>query len=445
MTVYADAPAHSRGPGPLPNRRRGTIRPRVSTRESLRFLTDVGNTLAASLDYPSTLQKAAELMVPRLACYCELDLIEDGRVQCMGLAHRDSAQIEIGNRAPAFAVQEVCAGLLADVLSSGRSLLFADTAPGLSRSTGCHPESIAQLSETGATSLLLVPLIARGRPLGVLLLASTRVDRSYGQQDLALAEEVARIAALAIDNARLYCEANRAIQAREDILRVVSHDLRNPIGAVTSAASVVLESSASELTYGSTQRLLRTIVRAARQASRMIDDLLDLGRIDFGRLAVDLKPEVLGELLTEALELHAPIARERSIQLLCVAHGPSPTVLVDHGRILQLLGNLLANAIRFTPAEGRIEIAVSVEGQEARCSVRDTGPGIPPDQLPHVFDRFWQATRGDRGGLGLGLAIVRAIAEAHGGRVWVESELGKGTSVVFTLRLAEAAHSMDVQ
>src|SRR5690606_19110695 len=128
--------------------------------------------------------------------------------------------------------------------------------------------------------------------LGVLLLASTRVDRSYGQQDLALAEEVARIAALAIDNARLYSEANRAIQAREDILRVVSHDLRNPIGAVTSAASVVLESSASELTYGSTLRLLRTIVRAARQASRMIDDLLDLGRIDSGRLAVDLKPEV---------------------------------------------------------------------------------------------------------------------------------------------------------
>jgi signal transduction histidine kinase len=436
MNGLASTSPTDRGRGNVASDRRRYTRPRVRTRESLRFLTEVGNALAASLDYQVTLQKVAELTVPRLACYCELDLIENGRVQRMGLAHGDPAQREALSRRILFPAQAGATGPLADVLDSGEPLLLTSKSDDRTGTTARDQERLDLLRLAGATSLILIPLVARGRPLGVLLLASTRTDRFYGSQDLVLADELARIAALAIDNARLYSEANQAIRAREDMLRVVSHDLRNPIGAMASAASFVLEDSASELHDGYSQRMLRTIVRASKQATRMIDDLLDLSRIDAGRLTVEPKPEPLAPLLMEAVDLHGPVARQRGIQLGWVSHGPPPIVMADRERLLQLLGNLLANAIRFTPSAGRIDVSATVCGNEARCSVVDTGPGIPPDQLPHVFDRFWQATRTDRAGLGLGLAIVQGIAEAHGGRVWVESELGKGTRFVFALPLA---------
>jgi signal transduction histidine kinase len=436
MTGIADASPADHGRGTLASNRRKHAQPRVNTRESLRFLTEVGNALAASLDYQVTLQRVAELTVPRLACYCELDLIEDGRVQRVGLAHGDPAQREALSRRCLFPAQAGTTGPLADVIGSGEPLLLTSGSEHHAGPADLDRERLELLRLAGATSLLLIPLVARGRALGVLLLASTRTDRFYGPRDLILADELARIAALAIDNARLYSEANQAIQAREEVLRVVSHDLRNPMGAIASAATIVLDDLAPELRDGPSRRMLRTIVRASMQATRMIDDLLDLSRIDSGRLAVDPGPTALAPLFMEAVELHGPLAQQRGVHLGWVSHGPSPLVMVDRERVLQLLGNLLANAIRFTPPGGRIEIAAAVCGDEAHCSVADTGPGIPPEQLTHVFDRFWQAARADRAGLGLGLAIVQGIAEAHGGRVWVESEPGKGARFVFTLPLA---------
>jgi signal transduction histidine kinase len=450
MTGLADTPLPGLGRGNTATDRRGYVRPRVRTRESLRFLTEVGNALAASLDYEITLQKVAELTVPRLACYCELDLVEEGRVRRVGLAHGDPERREALSRRLLFPAQARDTGPLAEVLGSGEPLLLTSKSARHPGMTARDRERLDLLRLAGATSLLLIPLIARGRALGVLLLASTRTDRVYGLQDRILADELGRIAALAIDNARLYSEANQAIRARDDMLRVVSHDLRNPIGAMASAASLVLEDTASELRDGPSRRMLRTIVHASKQASRMIDDLLDLSRIETGRLTVDPRPEALAPLIMEAVELHGPVARQRGIDLGWVSYGPPPVVMADRERLLQLMGNLLGNAIKFTPPAGRIEIAAAVCGEEVRCSVADTGPGIPPDQLPHVFDRFWQAARADRAGLGLGLAIVQGIAEAHGGRVWVESEPGIGTTFVFTLPLAaspapgrEASQSAD--
>lgn len=204
MTGSAGSPIPSRSRPHVATDRRRHARPRVRKRESLRFLTEVGNTLAASLDYQATPQKVAELMVPRLACYCELDLVEEGRVQRMGMAHGDPAQREALSRRVLFPAQVGATGPLAEVLDSGEPLLLTskcDDPPGTAK---WEQERQDLLRLTRATSLLLIPLIARGRALGVLLLASTRTDRSYGPQDLVLAGELARIAALAIDNARLY-------------------------------------------------------------------------------------------------------------------------------------------------------------------------------------------------------------------------------------------------
>src|SRR5690606_7568280 len=233
-------------------------------------------------------------------------------------------------------------------------------------------------------------------------------------------------------------EANQAIRARDEMLRVVSHDLRNPIGAMATAASLVLDDSDAHSLDTSSGRMLRTIVRASKQATRLIDDLLDLSRIDTGRLAIDPKPEPLTALILEAVELHLPAARQRAIELDWIVHQPLPAVMADRERILQLMGNLLGNAIKFTPAGGRVGVEATTSGAEVRVTVVDTGPGIPAEYLPRVFDRFWQARREDRGGLGLGLAIVQGIAEAHGGRVWVESTSSAGARFGFTLPVARS-------
>ena len=205
------------------------------------------------------------------------------------------------------------------------------------------------------------------------------------------------------------------------------------------AASVVLDNSTAEVRDGSSGRMLRTILRASRQAMMLIDDLLDLARLDNGQLVVSAQPLELASLIMEAVELHAPLAREREIHLTCSAPASLPPVMVDRGRFQQLLGNLLANALRFTPPGGRVEVAACSREGEVVCVVSDTGPGIAAEQLPHVFNRFWQATPGDRRGLGLGLAIVQTIVEAHGGRVWAESEPGRGTRIGFTLTRADGA------
>jgi signal transduction histidine kinase len=165
----------------------------------------------------------------------------------------------------------------------------------------------------------------------------------------------------------------------------------------------------------------------------MIDDLLDISRIEAGRLAIDPAPEPVGPIVREAIETHRASAEEHGIELGFRLDDPLPPVIADRDRVLQVLGNLLANAVKFTPAGGRVEVGASREGEEVRWWVEDSGPGIPPEHLPHLFDRFWQARRSHRRGLGLGLAIVKGLVEAHGGRVWVESEPGRGSRFQFTL------------
>jgi signal transduction histidine kinase len=170
-------------------------------------------------------------------------------------------------------------------------------------------------------------------------------------------------------------------------------------------------------------------------------------RIEAGRLALDPAPEAVEPIVREAIEAHRHSAEEQAIELVARIEERLPAVLADRDRLLQVLGNLLTNALKFTPAGGRIEVGASAEGEEIHWWVQDTGPGIPPDQLPLLFDRFWQAHRSDRRGLGLGLAIVKGLVEAHGGRAWVESELGHGSRFRFALPAAapsaQTSHRLD--
>ena len=228
----------------------------------------------------------------------------------------------------------------------------------------------------------------------------------------------------------MYREAQLTIDAREQVLKIVSHDLRNPLHTISMSTSLMLEVPMDEA-----QRVkrLQMIKRAGERMTRMVQDLLDVAKFESGRLGIDKRGVDVAPLVNEAIDMLRPLAVERALRLEASVVDDLPPIAADSGRVLQVFSNLIGNAIKFTPPGGRIVIRAEPVGGQTRFSVTDTGPGISPAHLQQVFGRFWQADANDRRGIGLGLAIAKGIVEAHGGRIWVESELGHGTTFYFTL------------
>jgi CheY-like chemotaxis protein len=238
----------------------------------------------------------------------------------------------------------------------------------------------------------------------------------------------------ALEHARLYERERQAVQARDEVLGVVAHDLRNPLGAISLYASILEESFPPE---DRSRSHAQTILNLCNQADHLIRDLLDVSRIEAGQLRVEPLSVPVRGLLASADDLSRTGAEEKGIDLRVEVMGDPPLVLADADRISQVFSNLIGNAIRFTPSGGRIQVRADVAAREVHFSVSDTGPGIAPDFLPRLFDRYWQVNRTTRAGAGLGLSIVKGIVEAHGGRVWVESELEQGSTFTFSLPSAD--------
>jgi signal transduction histidine kinase len=235
-------------------------------------------------------------------------------------------------------------------------------------------------------------------------------------------------------------DAEQAAHTRDEVLALVAHDLRNPLNLVLSSASLLLETVA-ELEPRALDHVER-IQRAVRQMDRLVKDLLEVAGMEAGSIAVEPRSEPVDRLLRSACRAMEHVASAKQIQLSC-EHPPGlPDVLADRDRIDQVLSNLIGNALRFTPQEGQVRVGAERDGHRVRFSVSDTGVGIDPADLPHVFDRFWQAKRSRDGGAGLGLAIARGIVAAHGGELWVESEQGGGSTFFFTLPPAPGADAL---
>ncbi len=405
---------------------------RVSSREALGFLTRAGRILSASLDPEKTMERLVRLAVPRVACFAMIDLCRpDGRLDRVAYRHVDDAREPLLDRPEPYRPEEEGLVPLATVLETGEAMLIENA----ERDWTGSEEVLERIRRLAGRSLMIVPLLVGDEMLGVLTLGSTRTDRFYHRQDLTLARELARSASLAIDNARLYRKAEQAIAARDEVLGVVSHDLRNPVNRVRLAAELMTE--AHQLPEGAA-RTAAMIVRAADEMNRLIGDLLDVTRIEAGRLSVETVATALCTLLDRLEEGHAPAAKEKGI-VWDVERPEHPVTLeVDEGRILQALGNLIGNAMKFTPEGGTVRVVTERTRGGVRMGVRDTGPGMDAAQLAHVFDRFWQSGPGDRRGAGLGLAIARGIVEAHDGRIHLDSELGVGTTAWVELPLTRA-------
>ena len=225
----------------------------------------------------------------------------------------------------------------------------------------------------------------------------------------------------------------QAVRSRDDLLATVSHDLRNPLSSIRLSAHLLGDAPTSP----AAQRQAAIIDRAAVRMERLIGDLLDIASIEAGHLSIEVKAFRALELVSEAVEAIEPLAAAKAQHVHLDVTASAAIVACDRSRILQVLGNILGNAVKFTPADGAITARAELVDRTVSFSVSDSGPGIAPEQLPHVFDRFWQAKETARAGTGLGLAICKGIIDSHGGRIWVESAIGAGTTFYFTLPLAE--------
>lgn len=239
---------------------------------------------------------------------------------------------------------------------------------------------------------------------------------------------------LASEHARLadaLARAESALGMRDEVLAIVAHDLRAPLNAVQTSAAFLMD---VELAEAERKRLLKVIRRAASGMNRLIEDLVDVAQMESGAFTVDLDRLDIGALAAEVCEQFRPQATDGGRSLACDVESDLPRVWADRDRMSQVLGNLIGNALKFTPAGGSVRVRVRRHGEGVSCEVADTGVGIPSDELPHLFERFWQARRYRRGGAGLGLAIARGVVEAHGSVLEVRSELGRGSAFSFVLR-----------
>jgi PAS domain S-box-containing protein len=401
------------------------------------FLAEASKVLGTSFDYHTTLEQLARLAVPRIADFCVVDVVEgEAGFERLGVAHVDPAKELLLRQETHFATGVVSRDHpVVRVMMEAKPWLVREVDPDVVRASALNESHLRILEDVAPRSLMTVPLVASGKVLGALTLVVSDSGRRYGDDDLALAEELARRAALAVDNARLFHEAQQATRARDEMLAVVAHDLRNPLNTVSMSCSLLLE-SASGGERPTEQKQLTIMRRATERMNRLIHDLLDVKRIEQGRLAVDPRSETMAAIIRDAVDMLRPLAAAQGLDLTSEIPDDLPKVLADPSRIQQVLSNLVGNAIKFTPRGGRITLRARLESAEVRLAVIDTGPGIPPDQLPHVFGRFWQARTSDTRGIGLGLAIARGIVEAHRGRIWVESRPGEGSTFYFTLPVA---------
>jgi PAS domain S-box-containing protein len=400
------------------------------------FLAEAGAVLAASLDYEKTLAAVANLVVRDFADWCMVIIQQHEQLRRLKVASKDPSKSEVCAMLEQLPLDRRRAFLVRAVVDTKQPLLVERVTSEYLESFAQTPEYLQALRAVSPRSMMVLPILRQQTVLGVLVFVSSG-PRHYGRGDLRLAEALADRAAVAIENARLYNDSVEATQARDHVLGIVAHDLRNPLNAITMAASL-LQRSGPEPERRS-RAPAETILRTASRMSRLIQDILDVSRMERGHFSVEQRRVPTDHIVADSVEAQKPLAVSASIDLRVDLEPGVSDVWADADRILEVFENLIGNALKYTRPGGRITAGAASRDGEVMFWVNDTGPGISAEELPHLFDRLWQARKTRRAGAGLGLQIVKGIVEAHGGRLWVESKAGVGTTFYFTLPTAQTA------
>ncbi len=417
---------------------------RKQAEESTRYLARATEVLAGSLDYETTLGQLAQLVVPELADWCTVSVVGiDGKPRQLALAHADPAKVEMARElARRYPTDWDAPTGAPNVLRTGRPELYREIPDELLAASARDAEHLRMIRELSIRSVILVPLPARGRTVGVLTLISAESRRRYGDADLELAIELGRRAGLAVDHAQLFAaeraargEAEEANRAKSDFLARMSHELRTPLNAIGGYAELLRMEIQGPLSDAQRDALER-VTRNQRHLLALINDILNFARIEKGQITVDLGPVAVHEIVASLEALVAPQLRTKALDYVVTEVDPTLTLRTDGEKVRQILLNLLSNAAKFTPAGGRVTLTVGCDAAQVRIAVHDTGSGIPADRLDEIFEPFVQIERSlarSHEGAGLGLAISRELARALGGELAVASELGAGST--FTLVL----------
>ena len=404
------------------------------------FLNEASTLLASSLEYGPTLTSVARLAVPTIADWCAVDILErDGSVARLAVAHVNPAKVRFAQEVEArYPSDPTAPTSVPSIIRSGKPLLMPEIPEALLVEAAVDDEHLRLIMELGLKSAMVVPLRARGKTFGAITFVAAESNRRFGPKDLSFAEELANCAALAVDNASLFREAQQASRAKDEFLATISHELRTPLNAMLGWATLL---QSPDMPEEKRAHGLNVIERNAKAQAQLIEDLLDVSRIISGNLRLELLSVNLARIIEAAADAVRPAALAKGVHLRVILDALAAETMGDAARLQQVLWNLLSNAVKFTPTGGTVTVCLERKESQVEIQVIDTGAGIEPEFLPHVFERFKQAnatTARTHGGLGLGLAIVRHLVELHGGTVRAESP-GAKRGATFKIRLPVAA------
>jgi PAS domain S-box-containing protein len=430
-----------------------TVRKRAE--EASSYLTKATEMLASSTDYEATLREVARLIVPHFADWCGISVLDEhGTPQQLAVAHVDPAKVEWAHQLnKRYPPDPNAVTGVPSVIRTGKPELYPEIPEELLIAGAQDAEHLRIIRELGFKSAMVVPLAATQRVLGAITVVSAEGSRRYTVDDMNFLTELARRAALAVENSLLHRaehEARRAAEAanhaKTQFLAVMSHELRTPLNAIGGYAELLLMGIRGELTreqHGDLER----IQRSQRNLLSLINDILNYAKLEAGHVEFDMKPVPLHPLLMDLESLITPQLRARELTYDYTGCDPTLTVWADAEKMRQILLNLLSNAIKFTEPGGTIAISCLDRGDTVSVVVRDTGLGIPADRLASVFEPFVQLERrltSNHEGTGLGLAISRDLARGLGGELSASSTLGEGSEFDLNLKKAPASQAEPV-
>ncbi len=403
----------------------------------------MGDTLSESLDYQTNLRQLARLVVPELADWCAVEMLNGGKpTRPLAVAHVNPEKVrlaeELWRRYPQSPDEDIGP---ARVMRTGKPELYGEVTDDMLKASAKSDAHLAMLRDLQLRSAIVVPLTARGRTLGTILLVAAESARRFGEEDVTLAMDVARRAALSIDNARLHAEAveartaaERAAETKTRFLAVMSHELRTPLNAISGYAELITLGLRGPVTAAQ-KRDLERITENKNILLSYINDILDYARLESGHIAFDVHHVNARHEVLELRTMVAPQLEAKGITYDCSGCDPDIRICVDPGRLRQILLNLLSNAIKFTTSGGRIAVSCGADPEAAWIRVSDTGVGIPADKLESIFEPFVQLRDSSQplNGTGLGLAISRDLARQLRGELAVKSEIGVGSTFTLTL------------
>jgi PAS domain S-box-containing protein len=412
------------------------IHDRKQAEQDQMFLSEATRILASSLDYHTTLTSVAQLAVPAVADWCVIHMVDEHQIpQQEALAHVAPEKVAWAQALQSdYPIDMESPTGLPWVLRTAQPLILPVITDEQLQEVAIDARHLEVLRSVGFTSAMIVPIVARGRALGAISFVSAEQGRQYGDADLVLAQHLARRAAVAIDNARLYREAQDASHARDQFLAVAAHELRSPLTSMKGFAQLLLRRASRTDSQEEWIRPLQTIDSQINRVTDLVNRLLDVSRIQEKRLQIQTARDDLLEIINVAVN-EAQMATEQHVITYVGSHEPM-LADVDRTRIAQVLSNLLGNAIRYSPGGTPVTVDAQSNDEEIVVSVSDKGPGLPPDSRERLFDRYFRgdgALNSTAEGLGLGLYVAHGIVLAHGGRMWVQSEPGHGATFFFAI------------